>query len=45
LWPVSILPVMPTELDRSVRIRTFARLASMVKDAEIASIQQGAPLT
>ncbi|WUJ72235.1 hypothetical protein OG809_02995 [Kribbella soli] len=44
LWPVSILPVMPTELDRSVRMRTFARLAAMVKDAEIASIQEGAPL-
>jgi hypothetical protein len=45
LWPESILPVMPTELDRAVRIRTFARLASLVKDAEIASIQEGAPLT
>jgi hypothetical protein len=44
LWPVSMLPVMPTELDRSVRMRTFARLAAMVKDAEITSIQEGAPL-
>jgi hypothetical protein len=41
LWPESILPEMPTELDRAVRIRTFARLASLVKDAEVASIQQG----
>jgi hypothetical protein len=39
-----MLPVMPTELDRSVRMRTFARLAAMVKDVEIASIQKGAPL-
>ncbi|NIK57043.1 hypothetical protein [Kribbella shirazensis] len=45
LWPETMLPVMPTELDRAVRIRTFARLASLVKDAEIASIQEGAPLT
>ncbi|RZT20019.1 hypothetical protein EV649_3159 [Kribbella sp. VKM Ac-2569] len=45
LFPESILPVMPTEVDRAVRIRTFARLASLVKDAEIASIQEGAPLT
>ncbi|MGZ0151464.1 hypothetical protein ACXJJ3_30725 [Kribbella sp. WER1] len=41
LWPESILPVMPTELDRSVRIRTFARLAALVKRAEIDSIQEG----
>jgi hypothetical protein len=41
LWPASMFPAMPTELDRSVRIRTFARIASMVKDAEIASIQEG----
>lgn len=45
LWPESLLPAMPTELDRAVRIRTFARLATLVKDAEIASIQEGAPLT
>ncbi|WP_329002746.1 hypothetical protein OHA18_06180 [Kribbella sp. NBC_00709] len=44
LWPASMFPMMPTELDRTVRIRTFARLATMVKDAEIASIQEGAPL-
>jgi hypothetical protein len=44
LWPESMLPVMPTELDQPVRIRTFARLAALVKDAEIASIQEGAPL-
>ena len=30
---------------RYAGIRTFARLASLVKDAEIASIQEGAPLT
>ncbi|MGW7683695.1 hypothetical protein ACWGID_23360 [Kribbella sp. NPDC054772] len=45
LWPSSLLPVMPTELDRAVRMRTFARLAALVKDAEITSIQEGAPLT
>jgi hypothetical protein len=45
LWPETILPVLPTELDRAVRIRTFARLAALVKDAEIASIQEDAPLT
>jgi hypothetical protein len=44
LWPESMLPVMPTELDRTVRVRTFARLASLVKRAEIDSIQEGAPL-
>ncbi|HWD79420.1 MAG TPA: hypothetical protein VG497_11065 [Kribbella sp.] len=44
LWPETLLPVMPTELDRTVRIRTFARLAALVKDAEIDSIQEGAPL-
>ena len=44
LWPESLLPVMPTEVDRAVRIRTFARLATLVKDAEIRSIQEGAPL-
>ncbi|HEY3558569.1 MAG TPA: hypothetical protein VGL05_13950, partial [Kribbella sp.] len=43
LWPESILPELPGELDRTVRIRTFARLASLVKDTEIASIQEGAP--
>ncbi|WP_350281428.1 hypothetical protein [Kribbella sp. HUAS MG21] len=42
LWPETPLPTMPTELDRAVRIRTFARLATLVKNAEIASIQQGA---
>ncbi|NUS00390.1 MAG: hypothetical protein HOV67_34640 [Kribbellaceae bacterium] len=41
LWPETLLPVMPTELDRTVRIRTFARLAALVKNAEIDSIQQG----
>ncbi|GAA1580318.1 hypothetical protein GCM10009804_41080 [Kribbella hippodromi] len=44
LWPESLLPVLPTELDRAVRIRTFARLATLVKNAEISSIQEGAPL-
>ncbi|MFF0343576.1 hypothetical protein [Kribbella sp. NPDC004875] len=45
LWPSSLLPVMPTELDRAVRMRTFARLAALVKDAEISSIQEGSPMT
>jgi hypothetical protein len=44
LWPASILPSMPPELDRAVRIRTFARLASLVKQDEVAAIQAGAPL-
>ncbi|HZX04315.1 hypothetical protein, partial [Kribbella sp.] len=41
LWPESLLPALPAELDRAVRIRTFARLAALVKEAEIDSIQQG----
>ncbi|MFF0264496.1 hypothetical protein [Kribbella sp. NPDC004536] len=41
LWPETLFPVMPAELDRTVRIRTFARLAAMVKNAEIDSIQEG----
>ncbi|MEU8226833.1 hypothetical protein [Kribbella sp. NPDC048915] len=44
LWPQSILPSMPPELDRAVRLRTFARLATLVKEDEIAAIQDGAPL-
>lgn len=44
LWPESLLPVLPAGLDRAVRIRTFARLATLVKRAEIDSIQEGAPL-
>ena len=42
LWPESVLPALPIELDRTVRIRTFARLAGLVKDAELAAIQAGA---
>ena len=44
LWPESPLPMMPTELDRPVQARTFARLAVMAAAAELASIQDGAPL-
>jgi hypothetical protein len=44
LWPETMFPAMPRELDRVVRIRTFGRLAALVKDAEISSIQEGAPL-
>jgi hypothetical protein len=45
LWPVAMLPALPRELDRSVRVRAFGRLAAMVKNAEIASIQEGVPVT
>jgi hypothetical protein len=44
LWPASPLPMMPTELDRPVQARTFARLGVLAAAAEIASIQEGAPL-
>ncbi|MEU4194549.1 hypothetical protein AB0E69_21810 [Kribbella sp. NPDC026611] len=45
LWPAAMLPALPRELDRSVRIRAFGRLATMVKDAEVAEIQAGVPLS